>query len=207
MSFSKPVNADTWSGKSQRNNSLSNERGKFNPRIPTISIERNIDEELVWADYPDNLKKRLSKKSQKITEDCLKENAEAILKFYEKDIIEYVASQQIKSNKTVKRLIMRDHAKEKEDPNRYAREAGTKLASSSFLVRNPFGDLPMDPALMYEEEESSDTDAEEPREEERLAEADAQMARQLRGTRQVTRRLSARLQVEMRMTWQTKKNC
>ena len=207
MSFSKPVNADTWSGKSQRNNSLSNERGKFNPRIPTISIERNVDEELVWADYPDNLKKRLSKKSQKITEDCLKENAEAILKFYEKDIIEYVASQQIKSNKTVKRLIMRDHAKEKEDPNRYAREAGTKLASSSFLVRNPFGDLPMDPALMYEEEESSDTDAEEPREEERLAEADAQMARQLRGTRQVTRRLSARLQVEMRMTWQTKKNC
>ena len=124
MSFSKPITAATWAGKSQRNNSLSNERGKFNPRIPTISIERNVDEELVWADYPDNLKKRLSKKSQKITEDCLKENAEAILKFYEKDIIEYVASHQIKSDKTVKRLIMRDHAKEKEDPNRYAREAG-----------------------------------------------------------------------------------
>ena len=103
--------------KSQRNNSLSNEKGKFNPRIPTISVERNVEEELVWADYPDNLRRRLNKKSQKITEDCLKENAEAILKFYEKDIIEYVASQQIKSNKNVKRLIMRDHAKEKEDPN------------------------------------------------------------------------------------------
>ena len=90
MSFSKPINAATWAGKSQRNNSLSNEKGKFNPRIPTatISVERNVEEELVWADYPDNLRKRLNKKSQKITEDCLKENAEAILKFYEKDIID-----------------------------------------------------------------------------------------------------------------------
>ena len=98
------------------------------------------------------------------------------MKFYEKDIIEYVASQQIKSNKTVKRLIMRDHAKEKEDPNRYAREAGAKLASSSFLGRNPFGDLPMDPALMYDEEESSDASEateKEPREKERLARAGA----------------------------------
>ena len=49
---------------------------------------------------------------------------------------------------------MRDHAKEKEDPNKYAREVGAKLASSSFLDRNPFGDLPMDPALTCSESTS-----------------------------------------------------
>ena len=159
MSFSKPVNVTTWAGKGQRFNSLSSKRGKFNPRIPTLSVERNAEEELVWADYPKNLKERLANKEQRITDDCLKENAEAILKFYEKDIVEHVASQQVKDNKSIKRLIRRNHDKEEQDPAKYARKAGALLAASSFLALNPFGDEPMDAALLYED--SSDESEED----------------------------------------------
>ena len=87
MSFSKPVVPSTWAGKHYRQNTLSS-GGRFNPRIPSISVRESTEDLMVWNDYPPKLKKRLSKKPQKITEDCLKENALIILKFYEQDMIE-----------------------------------------------------------------------------------------------------------------------
>ena len=76
MSLSKPVDVTTWAGTQNKGNSLTGSKGKFNPRIPTQSAERNAQEEIIWADYPKNLRKRLERKAQKITEDCLRENAQ-----------------------------------------------------------------------------------------------------------------------------------
>ena len=103
-----------WAGKSYRPNSLTT-KGKFNPRIPSVSGNKNAKEELVWQDVPENLRKRLEKKTQRITLDCLKENAESILRFYENDIIEHVLEMQLQS-KAMRALVMRDHATEEKDP-------------------------------------------------------------------------------------------
>ena len=88
---------------------------------------------MIWYDVPKKLKERLDKKSQKITVDCIKENAESILRFYESDVIEHVLEMQMQ-NKAVRSLIMRDHATEKKNPKDYA-NAASKLAKSSYLGR------------------------------------------------------------------------
>ena len=112
MSYSKPAEPISWAGGDYKRNSLTG-RGKFNPRIPAISAERNAEKELIWQDCPPELSKRLKNKDQLITADCLKENAEAILKFYEKDIINYVVEGQVKS-RAVRTLILRDYERKRQ---------------------------------------------------------------------------------------------
>ena len=77
-----------------------------------------------------------------------------VLDLYQKDILDYVTciSQQVSSNKAIRVLLARDHELEKKDPSKYSQEAGSKLAASSYLDTNPFGDKPMDITLFYQED-------------------------------------------------------
>ena len=53
------------------------------------------DDALIWADLPKELVRRLENKPQRVTEDCLLDNAEDILRLYENDIISHVIKQQL----------------------------------------------------------------------------------------------------------------
>ena len=157
MSFSKPLHPSSWAGKGYSGNSLTS-KGKFNPRIPSIDPVKMKEDSMVWMDFPAKLQSRLKKKPQRITTDCLKENAENILNLYEKDIILHVVKSQVNS-KSMRFLMLRDQHKEVSDPEKYAKKIGELVCSSSYLGTNPFGDKPMDPTLLVEdegEEESPD---------------------------------------------------
>ena len=88
---------------------------------------------MVLADVPQKLVDRLAKKPQKIGPDCLFENAESILHFYEEDIVLHVVSQEVK-DKRVYKLLQRGED-DVEGPADMAR-----IARSSYLGKNPFGD-------------------------------------------------------------------
>ena len=148
MSFSKLNHSMSWAGRTYRPNSLTT-RGRFNPRVPSVSEDKNAEDELIWYDVPKKLKERLDKKSQKITVDCIKENAESILRFYESDVVEHVLEMQM-HNKAVRSLVMRDHEEEQKNPKDYVNEAARKLAKSSYLGSDPFGDKKLDDTLFDE---------------------------------------------------------
>ena len=158
MSFSKPIVPSTWAGRHYRQNNLTS-RGRFNPRIPSISIRESTEDLMVWNDYPTKLKTRLSRKPQRITEDCLKENTLIILKFYEQDIIEHVLSQQVHS-KALKTLLVRNGDRETKDPAKYKQSVSARLARSSHLGNNPFGDEKLGDS-MYEEIYAEDAGSED----------------------------------------------
>ena len=47
-------------------------------------------------------------------------------------------------------LVMRDHATEEKDPELYANAPASKLAKSSYVGLDPFGDKPIDKTLFDE---------------------------------------------------------
>ena len=114
--------------------------GTFNPRIPLISaLVDGTEDELVWDDIPGSLRKRIKNGTQKITIDCMSESAEAMLDFYDQDILVHVVGLQ-SHEKTLRKLVARDRTKEKRNPAKFSVRAGARLARSSFLGSDPFGD-------------------------------------------------------------------
>ena len=68
----------SWAGNDYVASSLA-PGGTFNPRIPIISaLVDGTEDELVWDDIPENLRKRLKAGTQRITNDCMVESAEAV---------------------------------------------------------------------------------------------------------------------------------
>ena len=55
-----------------------------------------VRDALVMVDVPKQLVERLEKKPQEIGPNCLFENAESILRFYEEDIVLYVVRHEVK---------------------------------------------------------------------------------------------------------------
>ena len=132
----------TWAGKKYTPSSLA-AGGRYNPRIPLISAgSDSTQDEMVWADVPVKLGQRLKDGMEKIAMDCLAENAEAVLTFYEQDILEHVVGLQANS-KQLRKLLARDAAVETGDPEKYRAQAGSRLAKSSYLGKDPFGDKPL----------------------------------------------------------------
>jgi len=138
----------TWAGDEYAGNSLAAE-GSFNPRVPVRADDTSGDLQ-VWADIPKRLKRRLEKNAAKVTEDCLRSNADTILKFLEVDVLDHVVRLAVDS-KAMKALLKRDHEAELADPEAYKQEAGSRLARSSLLGRNPFGDFHPDDDLVNED--------------------------------------------------------
>ena len=76
-----------WAGKAANANSLADPNATFDPTLPCASGEEAAVDALVKADAPKRLLERLQKKPQEIGPDCLYENAESILHFFEEDIV------------------------------------------------------------------------------------------------------------------------
>ena len=131
-----------WAGAAANANSLADPNASFDPTLPCASGEEAARDSLVYADAPKNLVERLEAKPQEIGPDCLFENAESILRFYEEDIVLHVVKQEVK-DKRVYELLQRDETAEPTDMARIAR--------SSYLGKNPFGDKPMDKGLKAEQ--------------------------------------------------------
>ena len=122
-----------WAGAAANANSLTDPNSTFDPTLPCASGEDAARDALVKADAPKRLVERLAEKPQTIGPDCLFENAETILRFFEEDIVLHVVRQEVK-DKRVYKLLQRGED-EGEGPADMAR-----IAKSSYLGKNPFGD-------------------------------------------------------------------
>ena len=120
-----------WAGSAANANSLADPNATFDPTLPCASGEEAARDALVYADAPKKLLDRLEKKPQEIGPDCLFENAESILRFYEEDIVLHVVKQEVK-DKRVYELLQRGEDDELASMSRIAR--------SSYLGEDPFGD-------------------------------------------------------------------
>ena len=123
-----------WAGAAANANSLADPNATFDPTLPCVSGEEAARDALVLADVPTKLVERLQKKPQEISPSCLYENAESILRFYEEDIILHVVKQEVK-DKRVYKLLQRGEEDDASGPADMAR-----IARSSYLGKNPFGD-------------------------------------------------------------------
>ena len=88
-----------WAGAAANANSLADPNATFDPTLPCASGEDAARDALVMADVPKRLIERLEKKTQVIGPDCLYENAEGILRFFEEDIVLHVVNQEVKDNR------------------------------------------------------------------------------------------------------------
>ena len=79
-----------WAGTAANANSLTDPNSTFDPTLPCASGEDASRDALVKADAPKRLVERLAEKPQTIGPDCLFENAETILRFFEEDIVLHV---------------------------------------------------------------------------------------------------------------------
>ena len=123
-----------WAGAAANANSLADPNATFDPTLPCASGEEAARDALVLADVPTKLFERLQKKPQEISPSCLYENAESILRFYEEDIVLHVVKQEVK-DKRVYKLLQRGEDDDASGPADMAR-----IARSSYLGKNPFGD-------------------------------------------------------------------
>ena len=123
-----------WAGSEVNANSLADPNASFDPTLPCASGEDTVRDALVLADVPQKLVDSLAKKPQKTGPDCLFENAESILRFYEEDIVLHVVRQEVKDER-VYNLLQRGED-DVEGPADMAR-----MARSSYLGKNPFGDV------------------------------------------------------------------
>ena len=122
-----------WAGSAANANSLADPNSTFDPTLPCASGEEAARDALVMADVPKKLVARLEKKPQEIGPNCLFENAESILRFYEEDIVLHVVKQEVK-DKRVYELLQRGE----NDTGGLADMS--RIARSSYLGQDPFGD-------------------------------------------------------------------
>ena len=123
-----------WAGAAANANSLADPNATFDPTLPCVSGEEAARDALVLADVPTKLIERLQKKPQEISPFCLYENASSILRFYDEDIILHVVKQEVKDNRVYK-LLQRG-----EDNDASGTADMVRIARSSYLGKNPFGD-------------------------------------------------------------------
>ena len=122
-----------WAGSAANANSLADPNSTFDPTLPCVSGEEAARDALVMADVPKQLLERLEKKPQEIGPNCLFENAESILRFFEEDIVLHVVRHEVK-DKRVYELLQRGE-------NDTGGPADmSRIARSSYLGKDPFGD-------------------------------------------------------------------
>lgn len=133
-----------WAGAAANDNSLTNSNVSFDPSLPCASGDEDARDAIIYADEPKKLVKRLSEKPQEIHVDSMYESAKGIFRLYESDIVEHVIRQEVK-DKRVQILLQRGE-----------NLAGapvdlSRIAKSSYLGKDPFGDKPLDDTLEAEQ--------------------------------------------------------
>ena len=93
------LNTLRWAGSAANVNSLADPNSTFDPTLPCASEEEAARDVLVMADVAKPRLKRLEKKPQEIGPNCLFENAESILRFFEEDIVPHVVKQKVKDKR------------------------------------------------------------------------------------------------------------
>ena len=97
-----------WAGSAANANSLADPNSAFDPTLPCASGEDVARDALVMADVPKKLIERLEKKPQEIGPDCLFENAESILRFFEEDIVLHVVKQEVEIKQSISTFLVLD---------------------------------------------------------------------------------------------------
>ena len=112
----------------------------FNPGRPMVEPGVAKEKWKIWMDVPEELQKVLRKKMKRIGLDCLKQNAEIVLDLFQDMIIKHVLGMQI-HNKTLSRIIRGNPEidDKSDDPPDIEPIAG-KIAKSSLLGQDPWGD-------------------------------------------------------------------
>ena len=133
-----------WAVAAANDNSLTNSAVAFDPSLPCASGDEDARDAIIYADEPKKLIKRLQDKPQEIDVDSMYERAKGIFRLYENDIVEHVIKQEVK-DKRVQMLLQRgeDMAGAPVDLAR--------IAKSSYLGQDPFGDKPPDETLTAEQ--------------------------------------------------------
>ena len=94
----------------------------------------------VWMDVPEELQAVLKKKMKKIGLDCLKQNAEIVLDLFQDMIIKHVLKMQI-HDKTLSKIIRGNpEFEDKSDVPPDIEPIAGKIAKSSMLGQDPWGD-------------------------------------------------------------------
>ena len=94
-------------------------------------------------DVPPKLQQQLDKGLLLIGDDCLKENAEYVLEVFQTIILEWVISKEV-SDKRLRKILANNPFLESLDPDTVGQlTADSRIAKSSFLGQDPYGDKPV----------------------------------------------------------------
>ena len=119
------------------------------------------EKRLVEMDVPPKLQQQLDKGLLLIGDDCLKENAEYVLEVFQTIILEWVISKEV-SDKRLRKILANNPFLESLDPDTVGQlTADSRIAKSSFLGQDPYGDKPVVTEKLKEKATSKgDTDTE-----------------------------------------------
>ena len=117
------------------------------PTMPMCSPSMDPERMVVLMDIPEDLQNALNKGMKKIDLDCLRENAEMVLQLFESICLQHVLDGQI-NDKVLRRLTQRDPSVEKDNNADKGKQLApkSKIARSSIIGRDPWGDESL-PAL------------------------------------------------------------
>ena len=120
---------------------------RFTPNVPMQPANIKPERIKVWLDIPKELKTILDQGNINIGTTCLRGNAELVISFYEDLCLKHVVDMQI-NDKTLGKLIRGNSAIESANPDNHGlEEPGKRVAKSSLLGQDPWGDkaVPADP--------------------------------------------------------------
>ena len=115
----------------------------FTPRVSIQPAGITPERTKVWLDVPKEVRAMTEPGSLIIDNTCLKENAQMVLELYEDACLQHVIDMQIK-DKTFSKLMRGNPTLERKDPG--MAKPGKRIAKSSLLGQDPWGDKEIPPA-------------------------------------------------------------
>ena len=145
MSGSRQLNS--WVGSTFRRAAptTNNLYRSFTPHVPMGVSGTSREKRIVEMNVPQKLKKQLNKGLPLIGDDCLRENAAYVLDVYETICLEHVIASQV-ADRTLRRVLANNPVLEQQDPEAVGQlTADSRIARSSYLGQDPYGDKPVKP--------------------------------------------------------------
>ena len=154
---------DSWAGSATADigiPSASNLAKAFTPTKPMCAPGTDTEKLEVLLDVPKPLQQAINAGMQKIGYECLRENAKVVLKVYEGICTQHVLENQIQ-DRALRKILRRDPNLELKDPdNAKVLAPKSRIAKSSLLGQDPYGDKPL-PHINAGEAKTSDKEEDE----------------------------------------------